>query len=1497
MRNLFKFSFSVLFVAFSFIQESLSQECSSPPVGMTVTSYTTNDVCFPLTVDFSSPTVSLPADAPAGSTIEYGIMEAIGSGVLQMSSTPNFTEVITGITTRVICARVDCPNAGEFSAWAPSEQNITVDQAACCYVDSGFIVDNVNVNCQNNTASVTLTSNWSGTATWPGGVTTNLSGVVYGVPIGTGLSVLIESTDGCIDDVIVDVIANNNMSIEIAGPSTLCPMETTLLTTSINGGDSPYDWVWSTGDTSPSITVGTGTYSATVTDSNGCSAENSLTITEGTVGCCDVMINCSGMDATCGMPNGSAMAMAMNGDGNYSYTWSNGSSGTSVSSLAAGTYTVSVVDGGGCMAECMVTISDLGGLSNVICSGTDETCALNDGTVNVQAIDGVGPYTYSWSNGGNTANLTGLTAGFYSVTVMDAQGCSAMCNTSINGAVLPMVEVFVIQEPTCGNNNGEVSASAFGGTSPYTYAWDNGGNTSSLINLSAGNYVVTVTDAGGCLTSGMVMLSEQSGPETTIASSNPSCMGNNGTATVTASGGAGGYTYLWSDGQSSATANGLSAGMYMVTVSDQNGCQAVDNVNLIDELGPMAQCSVVQQSTCGNADGELTVSPSGGTPPYSYMWSDGQTTQTASNLSQGMYSVTVSDANACDAICMEMLTDPMPPMMMLTTMCTGSTYSIMVTSNTGDEISYDQGTLSGSAGNWVLSDINSGVVTNVTVSIAATGCSVSDQASADCAVCSVSQMNAVFCRDNGTLNNNTDDYIALSINGNVIDGSNQYSVIIDSYTSGPVNNGEEIIIEGNGVGLNPILMANGTSTFLVRVEDASDSSCFTEFVIGPIDPCCDLIASCINTDATCGASNGSAMVLGQNGDGNYTYLWSNGSTDSMINNISSGTYTVTVTDGEGCQATCEATVLDSGGVLELECMSTEETCSMMNGTAFVQPLNGVSPYSYLWSNGEMTQNIINLSPGEYSVTVMDSEGCQGVCVTTVSNSQLPDLLVTVDQNPTCGQSNGEATATGSNGTPPYSYLWSDGQTTSTAIGLGSGTYEVTLTDASGCEVSDMVSLSSDSDLMISVLVDMQPTCMANNGQATVTAMGGTPDYTYLWSDGQSSATAINLTEGMYMVTVTDQNGCEAVDNIELMSTDDLSIDCSIKLDPDCGMSNGSITATAMGGTQPYTYLWSDGQTEATATNLSQGTYSVTVTDNNGCSKICMNMLSDPNPPMVIISAQCDGSGGTYSIDVMSDFGDEIAHDQGTLNGTPGNWTISNINSADVTNITVTVMTTGCSYSEQVSIECLSCNVTETHQTNCSANGTPDDASDDYIELSLSADIINGGTFYQVVIDSYTSNPIASNSSTLIVGNGELGNPTLSADGVSTYTVRIEDASDPLCFTEFEIGPMQCNIVCPQIIYEICDDGSTSAELTTEPNLTNIQWYNESGLLVGENNETLIVNFDTPGMEDNIEEFYYSADELTGCGGRSCCPASVATIECCPTIDCLGIRVNINPTKN
>jgi subtilisin family serine protease len=416
---------------------------------------------------------------------------------------------------------------------------------------------------------------------------------------------------------------------------------------SATGGTSPYSYSWSNGATGSSVTgLVAGTYTVTVTDANSGQATANVTISQPSV----LVASGSSSNVSCfGASNGSASVSVSGGTSPYSYSWSNGGTGSSISGLTVGAYSVVVTDSKGCTANASATITQPPVLTSSA-SATNASCfGAANGSVTLSVSGGTGAYSYSWSNGSTAQNLVAVVAGNYSVTVTDANGCTSASSATV-GQPSAIVLSSSVVAATCGSaTNGSVDLSVSGGNPPYSYAWSNGSTTQDLSSVASGTYSVTVTDASGCSAGTYATIGENSTLASSASASAVSCNGgSNGFASVTVSGGTAPYSYNWSNGGTASSISGISAGNYSVTVTDASGCTSGSSTT-VGQPSALSVNVTGSDASCGTTDGSASATAAGGTAPYSYSWSNGSTSASVAGLAAATYTVTVTDANGCVA--------------------------------------------------------------------------------------------------------------------------------------------------------------------------------------------------------------------------------------------------------------------------------------------------------------------------------------------------------------------------------------------------------------------------------------------------------------------------------------------------------------------------------------------------------------------------------------------------------------------------------------------------------------------------------------------------------------------------------------------------------------------------------------------------------------------------------------------------------------------------------
>lgn len=348
-----------------------------------------------------------------------------------------------------------------------------------------------------------------------------------------------------------------------------------------------------------------------------------------------------------------------------------------------------------------------------------------------------------------------------------------------------------------------------------------------------------------------------------------------------------------------------------------------------------------------------------------------------------------------------------------------------------------------------------------------------------------------------------------------------------------------------------------------------------------------------------GDATGGIDMTTTNGTPTFTYNWSNGATTEDISGVPAGSYTLTVTDNVGCTDSATATITEPSAI-QTAATTTDPTCNGGNNGSIDQTISGGTPgYSYSWSNGDTTEDIMGIMAGTYMLTVTDNNGCTQTDSVMVSEPSAVSISATV-MAPLCnGDQNGQVFASVTGGTgSSYTYLWSNGSTADSSGMVGAGVYLLTATDSLGCTDSDSITVNEPAVLNANATA-LDPLCNGEStGEIQPSVTGGSPGYTYLWSNGSTDSTLSAISAGSYTLTLTDANGCTEVTNYTL--SDPAAITISSVVTDDNGTGNGAITLTVGGGTGGFTYNWNTGATTQNLSGLTAGTYSVSITDANGC---------------------------------------------------------------------------------------------------------------------------------------------------------------------------------------------------------------------------------------------------------------------------------------------------------
>lgn len=417
------------------------------------------------------------------------------------------------------------------------------------------------------------------------------------------------------------------------------------------GGTPPYQFAWSTGSAAEDISnLGPGAYTVTMTDTEGCTATASMTITQPS----DLTVEITAVDASCnGASDGGVNLTTGGGTPGYTYSWSNGAATSFLANVVAGAYTVTTTDNKGCTETASATINEPPAIiiettiSNAGCAGA------TNGGVTLAVSSGVPGYNFLWSNGTTDRDLTNVAAGTYTVTVTDAAGCTRTTSATVQQITTLALETAADNATCFGSASGSATAMASGGAPDYTFLWSNGEKTEQIGNLGAGTYTVTVTDAAGCTQTANATVGQ---PPVLSAgavwNANP-CVPTSGTVTLTVSGGTPGYSFLWSTGATTQNLTNTAPGIYTVTITDTQGCSITRTNTVVQPPAALSAAAIFLQTGCTDAVpliGNVISEVNGGTPPYSYKWSNGGVTKDLTGVPSETYTVTVTDQNGCTAV-------------------------------------------------------------------------------------------------------------------------------------------------------------------------------------------------------------------------------------------------------------------------------------------------------------------------------------------------------------------------------------------------------------------------------------------------------------------------------------------------------------------------------------------------------------------------------------------------------------------------------------------------------------------------------------------------------------------------------------------------------------------------------------------------------------------------------------------------------------------------------
>ncbi len=902
---------------------------------------------------------------------------------------------------------------------------------------------------------------------------------------------------------------------------------------------------WKVSEMAPLTNLCPGNYNYQVVSEAGCTATATFSVYSPLVYTFDKT------DADCyGYANGNITITANGGKLPYQYSIDNGATykSTSTFNIVAGNYVIKVKDALGNVAATQnVSIAQPAEKKpTVAVGGPLEFCQGN--SVTLTASEGA---SYLWSNGATTQSISAVSSNHYTVKVTDSEGCAA-ASVGVPVVVNPLPKAQVSPNGSVGICIGSsVNLVASGGVS---YLW-NTMATSSTINVAvAGTFSVKVTDSKGCFATSSIITTNINPLPIPVVTPNGSLEICDASAlNLVASGGT---KYLWNTGTTNATYAAKTAGNYTVTVTDANGCSATTSPVTI-KVNPLPVVAVTPNGPTTFCQGETVTLSATNTSGFTYLWSNGATSQSITVNTSGNYTVKVTDRKGCETTSAPVIVkvNPLPVAAVSPNgnvqICKGSTKTLVATG--GVSYLWNTGATSaslqvGTGGSYVVrvTDIN--------------GCSSS---SAPVSV---------------TINNLPNP--SISPNG--------IAEICEASSINLVASGGATYLWNNGASTST-LTTKLAGSYSVTVTDLNSCSATSLPVLVKVNPIPVVTVAASGPLTFC--QGGSVSLTASAGN---AYQWSNGATTQKITVNTSGTYTVKVTDAKGCVGISAAVVVK---VNALPVASTSPNGMVEICAGSTRNITASGGVSYLWSSNT-TGNTIAATGGNYSVVVTDVNGCSSTSpVVQVITNALPVPEVT--PNGSLGICAGSIITL--NATGGTSYKWNTGSSAASLAVSAAGSYSVTVTNAKGCVATSAAVTTYMNALPVVSATTVGALSFCEGGSVSLKASNGAA---YLWSNGETSQNIAAAQSGAYTVKVTDINGCSNTSNsiaVNVIPAPVATITTSFA-NPLCN----DFTLTANSSTTENTFLWNNGSANKSVTLTmadADGNYTVSVKDNNGCTSL------------------------------------------------------------------------------------------------------------------------------------------------------------------------------------------------------------------------------------------------------------------------------------------------------
>ena len=1028
----------------------------------------------------------------------------------------------------------------------------------------------------------------------------------------------------------------------------LCFGQTGSVAFTTNGGTGAIAVMnGTTSVTSPNTGLAAGTYTFTATDANGCTLTQTEIINAAPSA---IVLTLTPSQPLCVGETGSIAFTTSGGAGAITVKNDTTTATSPVSGLSAGIYTFTATDANGCVKTQTAVINAAPTQVAILLTPTQPLCFGQTGSVTFITSGGTGVKTVKNGTTTVTSPVSGLSAGTYTFTVTDANGCSTTETVTINGAPSQIVLSLTPAQILCNGSTGSISFTTSGGTGAITVKNGTTAVTSPVIGLTAGTYTFTATDANGCTrTSTAVISVAPSAVALTLTPTQPLCANQTGIVTFTVGGGTGAITVKNDTTIVTSPVTGLAGGIYTFTATDANGCTKTQTVTINAAPSQVTILPNINQPLCVFQTGSISFITSGGTGAISVKNGTATVTSPITNLSPGSYTLTATDANLCSTSTVIVINAA--PLLINTAfsvtqpLCFGQTGSVVISTAGGTApFIYKKGadTISNP-----YTNLASGIYSITTID--ANGCARLQTFTVNPVPTQVALnpvVSPILC-NGGTA--------SIIPNGSGGTGAFTYQLLTDSLSftiSVPLTN-------------------IGIGTYTLVGSDANGCSASTSIIITQPD---SLILSASNTQILCNGGTGTISFITSGGTAPRT-VTINGS--APASSYTAGTYTVQVTDANGCTKTSIVTIAPAPSAVVLVSNATQPLCSGQTGSISFTTSGGTGTINVTSNGNAVTSPMTSLSAGNYTLVATDGNGCSTSTIITINTSPTALVLTVNATQPLCSNQFGTVTFTTSGGTGTKVVTNGSAAVTSPVIGLVGGTYTFTSTDANGCSISQIVTINPIPAPIVLTINVAQPACFGNKGTVTFFATGGTGTISIKLGALPVTSPLNNWNPGTYSLTATDANGCTKSQTFVVNAAPAAITLSAVATQPLCNGQLGSVAFTTTGGTAPFTFKYGTTTVGNPATGIVPGTYTFTATDANGCTKTVTSSINAAPGPIfltpIVSHPVCFGGTGSISFTTTGGVGSIVVDNGGTIVSSPvnglasGNYTLT---ATDVTGCTL-----------------------------------------------------------------------------------------------------------------------------------------------------------------------------------------------------------------------------------